>query len=110
MNKQDKQGALRYNEGKREWSLVDFESLEPMVEVLEFGAKKYAPHNWKKGLSTTKILESMLRHVFELLQNKDLDEESKLPIIGHVMCNAMFYAYMVKHKKDEWDDRFKNNP
>ena len=40
--------ALRHNTGKLKWGLVDFKSLEPMVEVLEFGAKKYAPFNWQK--------------------------------------------------------------
>ena len=28
--------ALRYNEGKPQWSLIDFDSLEPMVRVLEY--------------------------------------------------------------------------
>ena len=41
--------GTRYNTGKIQWSLVDFDSLEPMVRVLEFGAKKYDAHNWKKG-------------------------------------------------------------
>lgn len=40
--------ALRYNKNKLKWSYVDFPSLEPMVEVLMFGAEKYAPDNWKK--------------------------------------------------------------
>jgi Domain of unknown function (DUF5664) len=33
--------ALRYNEGKLQWSMIDFKSLEGMVRVLEMGAKKY---------------------------------------------------------------------
>jgi hypothetical protein len=33
--------GLRYNTGKRRWSLVDYDTLAGMVEVLEFGAKKY---------------------------------------------------------------------
>ena len=36
----DKQ-ALRYNQGKVQWSLVDYKSIEPMVRVLEYGCKKY---------------------------------------------------------------------
>jgi hypothetical protein len=36
----------RYNTGKTRWSLVSWKALVPMVEVLEFGAKKYAPFNW----------------------------------------------------------------
>ena len=33
--------AMRFNEGKLQWSLVHYKSLEPMIRVLEFGAKKY---------------------------------------------------------------------
>jgi len=42
--------ALRYNTGKLRWSLVHYRSLEPMVRVLEFGATKYSPDNWKLGM------------------------------------------------------------
>lgn len=34
--------ALRYNEGKLSWSMVDFDSLEGLVRVLEYGARKYS--------------------------------------------------------------------
>lgn len=34
--------ALRYNNGKPQWSLVDFDSLEGLVHVLEYGADKYS--------------------------------------------------------------------
>jgi len=33
--------ALRFNEGKLKWSLVHFKSLEPLIQVLMFGASKY---------------------------------------------------------------------
>ena len=85
--------ALRHNTGKLKWGLVDFKSLEPMVEVLEFGAKKYAPFNWQKGLDTTEIVESLLRHCFDYLSGKRIDEESGKPVIGHIQANAMFLAY-----------------
>jgi hypothetical protein len=55
--------GLRYNTGKRKWGLVHYKSLEPMIEVLEFGAKKYAPKNWMLGMDKTEILESLQRHV-----------------------------------------------
>ena len=35
---EDQITADRFNEGKMAWELVDFEALEPMVEVLMFGA------------------------------------------------------------------------
>jgi hypothetical protein len=43
--------ALRYNTGKRQWSLVDFESLEGLVEVLEFGAEKYSIYSMEEETS-----------------------------------------------------------
>lgn len=103
----NKEQALRYNEKKRQWTLVDFHSLEVMVEVLEFGAKKYTADNWKKGLPTTQIVESLLRHTFAYLNGEDEDPESGLPHTGHILCNAMFLAHMHKFKP-EFDDRTKN--
>lgn len=96
---------MRFNDGKLEWALVDFKALEPMVKVLEFGAKKYDAHNWKKGLPITKICESMLRHTFALLNGEDVDPESGIEHTGHILCNAMFLSDMMQKK--EWDDRYK---
>ena len=96
--------GLRYNDDKRKWSLVDFESLEPMVEVLEYGAAKYAPDNWKKGMPIKEVCESLLRHTFAFMKGEDEDPESGLTHIGHMQCNLMFLAYNLKHKP-EFDDR-----
>lgn len=97
--KEDSTKALRYNDGKCSWSLVHYKSLEPMVRVLEFGAKKYAPNNWKKGLDLDKILESMQRHLAALMDGETVDAESGISHMGHIMCNAMFYNYH-KEKQD----------
>lgn len=99
--------GLRYNNGKLKWSLVDYNALEPLVEVLEFGSKKYNPHNWKKGLLVTNICDSMLRHIYSFLNGENLDEESKLSHVGHILANAMFLSYMLKNKP-ELDNRYKN--
>jgi hypothetical protein len=98
--------ADRYNNGKRKWSLVDFKSIEEMVQVLEYGSKKYSAHNWKKGLPVSEIFESMLRHMLAYMDGEDVDQESNLPHTGHILCNAMFLAYMNREKKD-FDDRQK---
>ena len=87
--------SLRYNEGKPKWSFVHFQSLEPMIRVLEYGTTKYAPENWQKGLDKTEILESLQRHVAKLFDGEEIDSESGLHHIGHIMCNAMFYSYFL---------------
>ena len=96
--------AIRYNSGKLKWSLVDFDSLKDMVRVLMFGAEKYSPDNWKKGLPTKEVCESLLRHTFAYLEGEDNDPESNLSHLGHIMCNTMFLSWIAKHKP-EFDNR-----
>jgi len=91
--------ALRFNEGKPKWTLVHFNSLIPLVRVLEYGAKKYAPYNWQKPMSRMDILDSMQRHMAKLIDGEENDDESGLPHIGHILANAMFYSYHVTNKK-----------
>ena len=95
--------AKRFNQGKTQWSLVDFPSLEGAVRVLEIGKEKYGAFNWKKGLYTTKISESLMRHLFAYLDGEDIDEDG-LRHIDHIICNSMFLSYM-DNKKPEFDDR-----
>jgi hypothetical protein len=95
----------RFNEGKLKWSLVSWKALEPMVEVLMFGAKKYSSWNWTGGLKYTEVCESLQRHLNAFIQGEDNDKESKLSHVGHILCNAMFLSYIYMFKKD-MDDRF----
>lgn len=46
--------------------------------------------NWKLGMPTSKILDSMLRHIAALQRGEIIDPESGLPHLGHVQCNALF--------------------
>ena len=91
-SKRNKTGPLgtRHNAGKPRWSLVDFDALEPMVRVLEYGAQKYGDNNWKKGLKTQKYAKVSLRHIFAYLSGEDIDPESGLPQIGFIQSNAKF--------------------
>ena len=100
MQSENKEQGARFNEGKTKWSLVDFDSLEGMVKVLENGQKKYGKDNWKKGLPVSEATESLLRHVFALLRGEQVDKESGLPHSAHILCNAMFIAYMEKNKPE----------
>ena len=97
----------RYNTGKLKWSLVSWKALEPMVQVLMFGATKYSIHGWKKGLKYSEISESLQRHLNAFMEGEDNDPESKLSHLGHILCNAMFLSYMFIFRKD-LDDRFKD--
>lgn len=102
----DKERGDRFNDGKLKWSLVDFESLEGMVKVLENGCRKYAKNNWKKGMPVSEVAESMMRHTFALLKGELKDKESGLDHISHIQCNAMFIDYILRNKP-EFNDLIK---
>lgn len=95
--------ADRFNEGKPEYTLIHYPSLEPMVRVLEYGCRKYARDNWKKGLPAKSIIDSLLRHVIRLTEGERTDAESGLQHVGHILCNAMFLSYVLNFKP-EFDD------
>jgi len=92
--------SLRYNEGKPKWSQVHFESLIPMVRMLEYGEIKYGKSNWKIGLDKTEILESLSRHLFSLMDGEEIDKESGMTHIGAIQANAMFWVYHNNKSKE----------
>ena len=88
--------AMDENEIKPEWpvsSLIHAQSLVPLVKVLEYGARKYAPYNWQKPMNKKEILDSMARHLMSVIDGEENDPESGLNHMGHIMANAMFYVY-----------------
>ena len=100
--------AIKHDDGKTDWSLVPFEALEGMADVLSFGAKKYASWNWTDGggFSYTRVLRSCLRHIFAFMRGEDNDPESGLSHISHAQCNLLFLAYYIRDKKKfSKDDR-----
>ena len=86
-------GAQRFNEGKLEWSLLDYEALTPLVEVMMFGCQKYERDNWKDGFPKEKLIDSLLRHAHALSNGEELDPENNIHHVGGIMFNAMAYYY-----------------
>jgi hypothetical protein len=87
---------------------MPFEAIEEINKVLEFGAKKYAAHNWKlgDGFKYSRLLNSLLRHIFAYMRGEDTDPESGLSHLAHAGCNIVFLLYYNKYKtKYNNDDR-----
>lgn len=93
--------SIRYNSGKPKWSLVHFESLEPLVRVLEFGAEKYSRDNWKIDLDLKEIIDSAMRHLTEMSDDNLYDKETNLLHAGHVLCNMMFWIYHYNKQQNQ---------
>lgn len=91
--------AKRYNKGKTEWTLLDFEALESLPKVLMYGRSKYDLDNWKKHTDNKTILDSAFRHLIKLQEGELYDKESGLEHAGHIMANMLFFNYHNKRKK-----------
>ena len=99
---------IKYDNSKTDWSLMPFEAVEEINKVLEFGAQKYSAHNWKtgKGFKYSRVLNSLLRHVFAYIRGEDRDPESGLSHLAHAGCNIVFLLYYERYKaRYENDDR-----
>ncbi len=98
--------GVKHDSDKDPVELLDPLALEGIAKVLAFGAKKYAKHNWRGGLSYTRLIGAALRHTFALLKGEDVDPESGLPHVDHLGCCWMFLSNQMKTRPD-MDDRWK---
>ena len=98
--------ALRFNGGKYVFSMLDEmpNALGGVTRVLEYGARKYARNNYRKGLPFTEIYDSMRRHQMAWLNGEDTDSESGLPHVDHIVANALFLAELTR-RTPQMDDR-----
>lgn len=96
----------RYNVGKVPLSyIIQFpNAINGVSVVADFGARKYARNNWKKGLPYTPTIDALLRHLTKFINGEDIDEESGLPHVDHVAWNALALSEMTR-LHPELDDR-----
>lgn len=88
-----KTGAMREKLHNTPYDLFPFEeTVKAYCAVAEFGAKKYEPWNWTKGLSKVQLLSSAARHLFAMLRGQTHDTGpmgSGLPHSYHLLWNAV---------------------
>jgi hypothetical protein len=92
------------DQNKPELSYLPLQELEQIALVLDFGAKKYARDNWKKGTNYMRMLSSAMRHLFAFIKGEDNDSESGLPHLAHLGCCILFLMYYQNNNIGQ-DDR-----
>ena len=97
--------AIKHDDGKPRLDLLDRCFLEETARVLGFGADKYAPHNYKKGLAYTRLIAAAMRHIVAFNDGEDIDPESGLSHLAHAACCLQFLMWMKKNRTD-MDDRY----
>lgn len=98
--------GMKFDSEKPRMDLLDHYAVEQLAMVLTFGAKKYAAHNWRNGISKSRLIAAALRHLFAYLGGEDNDPESGLSHVAHAMCCCMFLLGL--DGRADLDDRWKD--
>jgi hypothetical protein len=104
--KQNLTEGVQYDEGKDPYHLIPFDALAGVVTVFAYGANKYAPRNWEKGLSWGHQYGSILRHLFDWFRGKEIDQESGLSHLDLAATRLLMLSASVKRNIGT-DDRVK---
>jgi hypothetical protein len=72
------------------WSLVPWESMEKIVEVLMLGAKKYSASNWRK-VNRTEYVDAAMRHLTAFQNGEAFDKDTGMTThLAHLGCCVLF--------------------
>lgn len=87
--------GLKFDNDKLLYSLIPPETTKALAEVLTFGAKKYAPGNWKLVENgQTRYLDALFRHLEAFRSGETHDPDSGLHHLAHVLTNVAFLHYL----------------
>jgi hypothetical protein len=97
--------GTKHDGEKIQLDLLSSRWLFGVGQVLTFGAKKYAAHNWRQGIKSSRLLGACLRHVLAYLGGEDRDPETGISHLHHASCCLMFLSELAE-TKPEFDDRY----
>lgn len=92
--------ALKFDNGKLPMDLLDPEWMEGVAQVLQFGAQKYAAHNWRKGMEWSRLYAAIQRHLNAFAKGWEYDDETGLSHLLHASCGLMFLYEMQRYRRD----------
>ena len=87
---------------KRRYSLLPPKTLDEVVDVLEFGSKKYASNNWMYVENArTRYYDATLRHINAWWYGEQIDGETGLHHLAHAVCCLLFLMWFDLNKEVE---------
>lgn len=82
------------DQGKPCPSLVPVSLIEAVTAIRMYGSQKYGdPENWRK-VEPQRYRDALYRHWLAYLKGEKCDQESGLPHLWHLACNAAFLIEM----------------
>lgn len=84
------EGGTKDDMGKLPMHLLPPEFLTGTAAVLDFGAKKYAPRNWERGLDYSRVFSALQRHMWAWWSGEGADSETGMSHLWHASCCLAF--------------------
>jgi len=86
--------GVKYDSGKLQWTLLPFRAINEVLEVLAFGAKKYAADNWKiVPEARTRYVDAAFRHLTDWHLKERIDGETGKSHLAHAICCLLFLLW-----------------
>jgi hypothetical protein len=98
--------AIKFDNEKPGMDLLPVGAKKAIAEVFDFGAKKYARHNWRNGFNYSRLIAAAERHLDAFNDGEDLDPESGKPHLAHLGCCVLMLLESTI-KGYGTDDRYK---
>lgn len=76
--------------GKLPYDLLPPDAVEEIIKVLQFGAKKYEPRNWEKGMAWNRPFAALMRHMWAWWKGEGTDPETGISHLAHAGCCILF--------------------
>lgn len=89
-------------------SQLPWDSLLEVGKVAEFGSRKYARHNWRKGYPWSWNVDAMTRHIGAWIEGETFDPESGLDHLAHAAWHCLALMHFRSLGKGT-DDRAEEN-
>lgn len=82
----------KFDSDKLDWTLLPWKEVEQVLEILEFGAKKYSKDNWQK-VESSRYEKAAMRHLISYVTGEKNDQETGKSHLAHLVCNALFLMW-----------------
>lgn len=83
----------KFDLDKPRFSLIPQGTLQPVIRVLEFGAKKYSEGNWKHVPGAhARYFDAAHRHLDAYWRGEQTDAETGESHLAHAICCLLFLS------------------
>lgn len=100
--------TIKHDQNKHKLSQFPREAMEAVVEVMEYGARKYGKGTWSR-VEAQRYVDAAARHLYamqdidengkEFINFSKVDDESGLEHLYHLACNAVYAVALYKRGK-----------